>query len=173
MRMAVRSSHVMGALACLLAFLSLASCRTAGASALQSMAAQGPEPDAGQQRPTIAQSTAQQQAPVSANSTQFPASADTFLKALRTLQDAKSLFQASTFNTPSGAQWWSIQAADVPAMRSQAALFAAGLKTSAGSFGGMFAQLIAEASIPSTPHALIFPCTREEENAVCQALSSG
>ena len=151
MRMAVGSAHIMGALVCLLAFLSLASSRTAGASALQSMAAQGPEPAASQQRPI----TAQQQAPISANSTQFPASADTFLKALRVLQDAKSLFQASTYNSPSGAQWWSIQESDVPAMRSQAALFAAGLKTSAGSFGGMFAQLVAEASTPSTLNALI------------------
>ncbi len=138
----------MEALLCLLAFLSLASCRTAGASALQTMAAQGPEPETTQQRPI----TAQQQAPISANSTQFPASADTFLKALRILQDAKSLFQASTYNSPSGAQWWSIQAADVPAMQSQASLFAAGLKTSAGSFGGMFAQLVAEVGLPPQHH---------------------
>ena len=146
--MAVRSSQIMEALLCLLAFLSLASCRTAGASALQTMAAQGPEPETTQQRPI----TAQQQAPISANSTQFPASADTFLKALRILQDAKSLFQASTYNSPSGAQWWSIQAADVPAMQSQASLFAAGLKTSAGSFGGMFAQLVAEVGLPPQHH---------------------
>ena len=39
-----------------------------------------------------------------------------------------------------------MQAADVPRMRSQAALFANGLRVSAGSFGGMFAQLVAQAS---------------------------
>ena len=141
---------------CLLAFSSLASSHAAGASALQSMAAQGPEPGASQQRP-LAQSTAQQQAPSSGNATQFPASADTFLKALRALQDAGSLFQASTYNAPSGAQWWSVQAADVPKMRSQAALFAAGLQTSAGSFGGMFVALVAEASPSSTavPHGCL------------------
>lgn len=154
MRAVVRASHIMRALVCLLAFTSFVSSRAAGASALQSMAAQGPEPDASQQRP-LAQGAAQQQASSSANSTQFPASADTFLKALRVLQDASSLFQASVYNAPSGAQWWSIQATDVPKMRSQGALFAAGLKTSAGSFGGMFLQLVAEASPSSTalPHS--------------------
>ena len=148
LKMSVRPCNIMGSLGCLLVFLSLVSCRAAGASALQSMAAQGPEPGASQQHP-LTQSTVQQQVP-SDNSTHFPASADTFLKAMRVLQDANSLFQASTYNTISGAQWWSIQAADVPKMQSQATLFAAGLRTSAGSFGGMFAQLVAEASPPFT-----------------------
>lgn len=138
-------SHIREALVCLLAILSLASSCAARAAVISSTAAQSPQPSTGVQQPP-AQSAAQQQIPGGSNLTQFPASADSFLKALRDLQDAHSLFQASTYNPASGAQWWAVGAADVPKMRSQAALFAAGLKTSAGSFGGMFAQLVAQAS---------------------------
>lgn len=148
-------SHRAAALVCLLALAGMASSRTAGAAGPQSAATQPPEPGAGpsEQQQQLAQYTVLQQTSPS-NSTSFPASADTFLRALQTLHAAGSLFQGSTYNAASlrGAQWWSIQPADVPQMRSQAALLANGLKLSAGSFGGMFAELMAQASVLSCHH---------------------
>jgi len=139
--MIVRRLDSMAVLLCLLALICAASSHTLNTSALQSMAAAAPEPGLRVQQPpteeileqkdpTVLQGTAarapqpnlsmqqaledhnlQQQQELENNS-QFPASADTFLKALRAMQDADSLFQASTYNAPSysGVQWWSIQA---------------------------------------------------------------
>ena len=140
----------MAAVLCLLALMCACSSRTACAATLDSSAAAldaEPLPPAAEAE-AEQQYTLQRQDPAS-NSTQFPDSADAFLKALRVLRDSGSLFQASTYNANSysGAQWWSIQQADVPAMQFQAALFANGLKASGASFGGMFAQLLAQVSV--------------------------
>ena len=79
-------------------------------------------------------------------STQFPYSADAFLRALQKLSAANSLFQASAYNTPSynGSQWWSVLPSDSPKLRTEAAMLASGLNMSADSFGGMFAELLAQ-----------------------------
>ena len=141
----------MAAVLCLLALMCACSSLTACAATLDSSAAAldnaEPLPPATEAE-AEQQYTLQRQDPAS-NSTQFPDSADAFLKALRVLRDSGSLFQASTYNANSysGAQWWSIQQADVPAMQSQAALFANGLKASGASFGGMFVQLLAQVSV--------------------------
>ena len=86
----------------------------------------------------------QQNAPPGA--TQFPYSADAFLRALQKLSAADSLFQASTYNTPSynGSQWWSVLPSDSPKLRTEAAMLASGLNMSADSFGGIFAELLAQ-----------------------------
>ena len=86
----------------------------------------------------------QQSAPPGA--TQFPYSADAFLRALQKLSAANSLFQAAAYNTPShnGSQWWSVLPSDSPKLRTEAAMLASGLNMSADSFGGMFAELLAQ-----------------------------
>ncbi len=42
-----------------------------------------------------------------------------------------------------GHDWWDVRALEIPQMQSQAALFAAGIKSSPGAFAGMFAELVA------------------------------
>ena len=88
----------------------------------------------------------QQNAPP--GSTQFPYSADAFLRALQKLSAANSLFQASTYNTPAynGSQWWSVLPSDSPKLTTGAAMLASGLNMSADSFGGIFAELLAQVS---------------------------
>ena len=145
----------MAAVLCLLALACACSRHTACAAILDSSE---PALDDAEPLPPAAQAEAKQQYAMqrqdpASNSTQFPDSADAFLKALGVLRDSSSLFQASTYNADSysGAQWWSVQQADVPAMQAQAALFANGLKASGASFGGMFAQLLAQVSVNSAP----------------------
>ncbi len=88
----------------------------------------------------------EQQQNVPPGSTQFPYSADAFLRALQKLSAASSLFQASTYNTPAynGSQWWSVLPSDKPKLRTEAAMLASGLNMSADSFGGIFAELLAQ-----------------------------
>ena len=42
-----------------------------------------------------------------------------------------------------GHDWWDVRAPEIPQVQSQAALFAAGIKSSPGAFAGMFAELVA------------------------------
>ena len=88
----------------------------------------------------------EQQQNVPPGSTQFPYSADAFLRALQKLSAASSLFQASTYNMPAynGSQWWSVLPSDKPKLRTEAAMLASGLNMSADSFGGIFAELLAQ-----------------------------